>query len=86
MTSTQERNRAAYLARAIGPQEVGGRYMCGYWRNGYTVVSIDTAPSRIAWSEWSITVRWDDGRETTHCTAWDASRDRVIRSDSHVSL
>ena len=58
------------LARDIGPQQVGGRYHCGYWNQSYTVEHIGIgADSRIDWSDWSITCRWDDGRVTTHCTA-----------------
>jgi hypothetical protein len=66
------------FAREIGPQRVGGRYYCGYWGKEYDVLDIDT--DRTAWPAWQITIRWEDGRETSHCTAWDADRDRVIRS------
>ena len=54
----------------IGPQKVGGVYYCGYWVQRYTVTAISFKPARIS-------VRWDDGTESTHCTAWN-SRDKVI--------
>jgi hypothetical protein len=80
MTST-ERKMRQYLDKAIGPQVVGGTYRCGYWGKTYTVLAIFTGPrgtGPIVWSEWSMTVRWSDGRETTHCTHWDYRRDSVI--------
>ena len=54
------------------PRRVGGRYYCGYWRDEYTVVARDDSGLVPG-----FTVRWSDGHETTHCTAWDARLDRV---------
>jgi len=58
----------------IGPQQVSGRYFCGYWQQSYEVLAIAGAGT----SNWSITVRWEDGTRTAHCTPWDSKRDRVI--------
>ena len=58
-----------------GPQQVGGRYFCGYWQQEYVVLGLRTEPR----STWSITVRWADGITGTHCTSWDPRADRVIR-------
>lgn len=58
----------------VGPQYVGGRYLCGYWQDSYEVLAINGAGTPC----WSITVRWSDGHTGTHCTAWDSKRDRVL--------
>jgi hypothetical protein len=60
---------------ANGPRVPGGRYLCGYWQEEYEVLSFGAG---MCGSDWSVTVRWADGRTTTHCTAWDPRRDRVI--------
>lgn len=62
-----------YLKTVIGPRKVGGRYRNGYWGKTYTVTAIETAGT-----SWSMTVRWEDGHSTTHCTAWDSRRDSVL--------
>lgn len=67
---------ADWIAGQIGPQQVGGRYYNAYWGQTYEVLAIDDQPD--SWGPWEITVRWDDGRDTTHCTAWDPEHDRVI--------
>ncbi|RAS59503.1 hypothetical protein C8D87_114115 [Lentzea atacamensis] len=76
-----ERARDAWegIARAVGPREPGLRYRCGYWGTGYTVVSIDYDfhDDDPASPSWQMTVLWDDGRRTTHCTPWDSSRDSI---------
>jgi hypothetical protein len=59
---------------AIGPRKVGGRYFSGGWRQEYDVLAL----SDTGRAGWRITVRWADGRETSHCTAWDPRRDRVV--------
>ena len=58
---------------SLGPRRPGGRYFCGYWRQEYEVVEI-----RLRQHGWSILIRWEDGREVEHCTAWDHRRDRVV--------
>ena len=63
-------NEALMILRDIGPQRVGGRYHCGYWRQTYTVQAIEVDGWR-----WRITVRWQDGSTTTHSTRWDYRRD-----------
>ena len=62
--------------REIGPRKVGGRYHSGYWGEDYTVLDIET--DRPQWPPWQITIRWDDGRKGSHCTAWDPKRDRLL--------
>lgn len=56
------------------PRVVGGLYFCGYWQQEYTVTAICDRDG----TRW-FTVKWSDGHQTTHCTAWDPRRDRVIR-------
>jgi hypothetical protein len=60
---------------SAGPWRAGGRYLSGYWQQEYEVLSFGPG---ICGSDWSVTVRWADGRTTRHCTPWDARRDRVI--------
>ncbi|MDF3144165.1 MULTISPECIES: hypothetical protein [unclassified Streptomyces] len=67
-----------WLNRQIGPRKVGGRYDHGYQGSAYEVLAIDRGP-RPSWPTWQITVRYDeDSRITTHCTAWDPAKDRVL--------
>lgn len=58
----------------IGPQRVGGRYFCGYWREEFTVLSFQGSGNATG----MMTVRWAKGNTTTHCTPWDPQRDRVV--------
>lgn len=58
----------------IGPRKAGGRYFCGYWKQEYDVLSV----ADNGRAGWRMTVRWEDGRETSHCTSWDAARDRIV--------
>lgn len=60
----------------IGPRRVGGRYWDGYWGQAYKVLDIKIDIPR---ERWSMTVQWDDGRISTHATAWDpAGGDRIL--------
>jgi hypothetical protein len=60
-----------------GPQVIGGRYYCAYWRYEYSVVAMD---------EFTITCQQltagcfpeQIGKVWSHRTAWDWHRDRVI--------
>lgn len=52
------------------PRRVGGRYVSGYWQQTYEVVAIDGD---------KITVRWEDGRTTTHSTPWDDRKDKAVQ-------
>lgn len=63
-----------YLKNVIGPRVVGGMYRSGYWRRNYTVTAIEITDG----TAWSMTVQWEDGDTTTHCTAWDRKRDAVL--------
>lgn len=67
---------AAWFKEVIGPREVGGRYYSHCSGREYTVINIET--NRPSWPIWQITIRWEDGREASHCTAWDPDRDRII--------
>lgn len=51
------------------PRVVGGTYRSGYWKKNYKVLS-----RRGQW----LHVEWEDGTKTTHCTAWDSRRDKVV--------
>ncbi|BBX09480.1 hypothetical protein [Mycolicibacterium aichiense] len=62
---------------ASDPRVVGGTYFSGYWRMEYVVLEMDTVGD-LTW----FTVGWQDDRITTHCTAWDPRRDRVISQPS----
>ena len=64
---------ARMILQDLGPQKVGGRYLCGYWGETYEVLAIAVDGWR-----WSITVRWGDGRTATHSTSWDRRWDREI--------
>lgn len=76
----------SYNKQTIGPRVVGGRYLCGYWGQEYTVTEIcEGADSRISWTDLSITCKWADGRVTTHCTSWDAKWDRVVSQPTATS-
>ena len=68
-----------YPQSAIGPRRAGMLTRSHYWRSVDEVLHVGVgAGSRIPWSEWSITVRGDDGIVRTHCTAWDA-RDTIVK-------
>lgn len=76
MTPLQRtRALAAVNAREIGPQVPGGRYLCGYWQEEYTVEAI---ASLIDDATAVFTVRWADGHRGTHMTPWNARADRVV--------
>jgi hypothetical protein len=61
--------------RDTGPRVPGGRYLSGYWQAEYTVESM---ASLVDGGYPVFTVRWTDGRRTTHMTPWDARADRVL--------
>jgi hypothetical protein len=61
---------------ASEPRVAGGVYWSGYWDCEYTVLSIERHAENGLLK--SITVRWESGLITTHCTTWNAKRDRVI--------
>jgi hypothetical protein len=65
----------------IGPRKIGGVYYNGYWRKSYTVMAFGRHPRQ---GIVSITVQWDDGTETTHCTAWNPDRDVVVAEPSLI--
>lgn len=62
----------------VGPRKVGGRYGIGAHGSEYEVLAIERGP-RTGWATWEITVRWvEDSRIGSHCTGWDAERDRIV--------
>lgn len=67
-----------WIQSALGPQQVGGRYLCGYWAQEYEVLAITVEKNEHGQHSWSIAVRWADGHKTEHCTAWDPRRDKVL--------
>jgi len=69
------RNAAYTPYKIFGPQKPGGRYLCGYWRKQYDVLSISTDERG---NQRSITVAWEDGGKTTHFTSWDNRADKII--------
>lgn len=71
-----EDDDAAWIARQLGPRQVGGRYYSGSRDQEYEVVTVDDEPD--SWGQWEITVRWDDDHESTHCTPWAPDQDHVI--------
>lgn len=70
----QDRKTFLWHLQVNGPRVPGGLYRCGYWAEDYEVLAMwSTVDGRQPW----LTVRWADGRETTHCTRWDGRRDRT---------
>ncbi|WP_042422223.1 hypothetical protein [Streptacidiphilus anmyonensis] len=67
-----------WLARQIGPRQVGGIYRTGYSGDVYEVLEIDHGP-RSQWPvTWQITVRTvGTDHVRRHCTAWE-DRDQVL--------
>lgn len=59
----------------IGPRQVGGRYRSGYYGMRYEVLAVHR--NVPVWG-WAMTVRWADGRTTSHSTAWRNGQDEVI--------
>lgn len=78
-------NILRHLAECIGPQRPHGVYWSGYWRETFTVIGLDVQPN----GTWAITVKWHGdaqcanpspaGRTSTHYTAWNMQRDRIVR-------
>lgn len=56
------------------PRVVGGRYYSDRWQREHTVLAKEYHDETF----W-LTVHWDDKKVTTHCTAWDPHRDKVVR-------
>ncbi|GAA2154377.1 hypothetical protein GCM10009760_53250 [Kitasatospora kazusensis] len=83
-TAKARREQAAYqryVARQLGPQQVGGIYRSGYWDDVYEVLAIRTG------SPWQITVRaLGETRIRTHCTGWDERRDEVVAEPGDAAL
>jgi hypothetical protein len=50
---------------SAGGYELGKSYKCSYWGEVFTVVAVH-GPS--GWMDWSVSVKWHSGRETTHST------------------
>lgn len=80
--------REANVISTNDPRKPGGRYWSGYWQEEYTVEAMfsQIRPEIPGWghSDGWMTVRWADGHTTTHCTAWDERRDRVLAGTNHT--
>lgn len=57
--------------------ELGKTYLCGYWGQTYTVTAVDHDVP--VWGT-TVTVLWEDGRTTTHCTPLDPRCDYLIET------
>lgn len=53
--------------------EVGNMYWSGYWQKFYKVLSVNEDDILN-----HVTVEWEDGNTTTHCTELDAYRDWLL--------
>jgi hypothetical protein len=62
-----------------GGYELGKTYFDHYWQSRFTVTAIHEPYTAIPWSHWAVTVQWEDGHFTTHCTDLD-KRDKVLES------
>lgn len=70
------RQQEQVLRNQIGPQVVGGTYHCGYWGESYRVDTINIGETS-GMARFGVT--WlKDGRTTSHLTAWNPKRDRVL--------
>ena len=56
--------------------ELGKTYFCGYWNQSFKV--IDFTPKTNDWRGWSVTVHWQDGQITNHCTSLDRDNDFLV--------
>jgi len=69
--------KQTYQDMAIGPQQPGGVYRCGYWNVLYTVTKIERKEDGRFLIH-AHDIEGSNQRPRVHCTAWDAKRDRVI--------
>ena len=60
-----------------GGYKEGVSYRSAYWGKTFRVVKIHDPYTAIPWSEWAVTVQWEDGSTSTHCTPLD-KKDTVI--------
>ena len=60
------------ILRNLGPRQVGGHYIGGYYQQVYIVTQITVEGYR-----WSITVE-REGQTVTHSTPWNYHRDLVL--------
>lgn len=58
---------------------VGETFWCGYWQKYYKVLDANYSPYLIKGKVFmrldSVTVEWEDGRHSTHCTELNPTRD-----------
>jgi hypothetical protein len=59
-----------------GGYELGKTYFSNYWRKKFTVIQLH---DKLGWMDWAVTVLWEDGSITTHCTPF-GKRDYEIVS------
>lgn len=60
-----------------GPRVADGVYWNSYWRETYTVLTVDAQSMTVQWHGDAQCINPQPPRQTTHCTAWD-TRDRII--------
>lgn len=59
--------------------KVGFTYWCGYWQKSYTVLKKNFYHDKNRKNRFkSVTVLWEDGKETTHMTSLDPKRDYLL--------
>ena len=64
--------KAVYKLTDKSVYEVGKYYWCGYWQKYYKVLAVGYKDYGYPKS---VTIRWEDGRVTTHCTSLDSKKD-----------
>lgn len=60
--------------------EKGKSYWCGYWQQYYTVIEVVYSTNGLK----SVTVLWQNGEQTTHCTNLDSKKDFEIKLGGDV--
>lgn len=60
-----------------GGYKEGVTYRSTYWGKTYRVIQIHAPYTAIPWSDWAVTVEWEDGNTSTHCTPL-SEKDTVI--------
>ena len=56
--------------------ELGKTYWCGYWEKSFIVEKV--VPICDGYSQ-EVTVLWEDGNRTTHCTTLDCMKDYELK-------
>lgn len=77
--------KSAIPVKPTDKYEVGQWYWCGYWQQAYKVTHVEykTAQGKQLLEE--VTVKWDDGKYTTHCTQLDPRHDYKLYKEDKVN-